>query len=513
MSCLIMTSTLNGPIIPGFAPDPSVTRIDDTFYLVNSTFHLFPGLPIYASKDLVNWTLIGNAINRRSQISLRLSDTKLEPQEDGTVMLATGGLFAPTIRHDSKSGKTYIINTNVIHPEDGGKDIPQNFIVETDDIWSDNWSDPVYLDFDGIDPSIFWDEDGKAYVCGSHGPGPMTTIALFEIDLSTGKKLSDEKIVWKGTGGIYPEGPHIYKKDGFYYLLISEGGTFKDHMITVARSTNIWGPYEGYERNPILTAAGTDNYVHCTGHCDMFQDNEDQWWGVCLAMRMRGSRFHMGRESFLVTGHWEQGGWPKLDTVEVTSSHKFKTDVVNSTKTGLDWLYIRDVDLEHHKIEGSTIRLTTSKADIPQWQEPVSFVGKRQRKLEGSASVSLAVPRTGSSRAGLVIYKDEHRYTRIYYNSSSRTICFEVINNAKKISRHDQQDISDETSEIRLLIEYTEDKLVFQYEEEEGVVKTLGDVDTAELSNADFVGPIIGVFAVSDEESDEVVFTNFNHEQ
>jgi beta-xylosidase len=444
---------------------------------------------------------------------LRLSDTKLEPQEDGTVMLATGGLFAPTIRHDPNTGKTYIINTNVIHPEDGGKDIPQNFIVETDDIWSDNWSDPVYIEFDGIDPSIFWDEDGKAYFCGSHGPGPMTTISLFEINVSTGKKLSEEKTVWKGTGGIYPEGPHIYKKDGFYYLLISEGGTFKDHMITVARSENIWGPYEGNKKNPILTAAGTDNYVHCTGHCDMFQDREGQWWGVCLGMRMRGSRFHMGRESFLTSGRWEKGGWPELDTVEVTSSHKFRTDVVKATRTGLDWLYIRDANLDDHKIEGSTIRLTPSKADISQWQEPVSFVGKRQRKLEGTASVNLALPRTGSSRAGLVIYKDEHRYTRIYYDSSNSNVCFEVVNNAKKTNRRDQEEVSKEVSDIQLLIEYTEEKLVFQYEEEQGVTKTLGVVDTADLSNADFVGPIIGVFAVSEDDSTEIVFKNFKHEQ
>jgi beta-xylosidase len=428
-------------------------------------------------------------------------------------MLATGGLFAPTIRHDPRTGKTYIINTNIIHPEDGGEDIPENFIVVTDDIRSDNWSDPIYLEFSGIDPSIFWNEDGKAYVCGSHGPGPMTTISLFEIDLSTGKKLSEEKTVWKGTGGIYPEGPHIYKKDGFYYLLISEGGTFKDHMITVARSESIWGPYESHKKNPILTAAGTDNYVHCTGHCDMFQDKEDNWWGVCLGMRMRGSNFHMGRETFLTSGRWEQGGWPELDTVEIESTHKFETDVVKTTKTGLDWLYIRDANLEHHKLEGSTIRLTPSKADISQWQEPVSFVGKRQRELEGTASVNLALPKTGSSRAGLVIYKDEHRYTRIYYDSSNRKICFEVVNNAKKINRRDQEEFSEDVSDIQLLIEYTEEQLVFQYEEEQGVTKTLGTVDTAELSNADFVGPIVAVFAVSEEGSTEVVFTDFKHER
>ncbi|THZ44608.1 hypothetical protein D6C90_04723 [Aureobasidium pullulans] len=508
-----MAATVD-PIVPGFAPDPSVTRIGDTFFLVNSTFHLFPGLPVYASKDLVNWTLIGNAINRQSQLSLRLSDTKLHPQEDGTVMLATGGLFAPTIRHDSRSGKTYIINTNIVHPEDGGEDVPENFILETDDIWSDSWSDPVYLDFSGIDPSIFWDEDGKAFVCGSHGPGPMTTISLFEIDLSTGKKLSKEQTVWKGTGGIYPEGPHIYKKDGFYYLLISEGGTFKDHMITVARSSNIRGPYKSHEKNPILTAAGTDNYVHCTGHCDMFQDEQDRWWGVCLGMRMRDSRFMMGRESFLVSGKWEQDGWPTLDTVEVTSSHHFKANIIDSPKSGLDWLYIRNANLQDLEIDDRSIHLTPSKADLSQWQEPVSFVGKRQRKLEGHASVILTILEDDPCRAGLVVYKDEHRYTRIWYDGGKKIVCFEVINNAKEIARSHEAKIEDDIEELHMLIEYAEEQLVLQYMEETGVVKTIGTVDTKELSDADFVGPIIGVFATSDSDCPSpVLFKDFRIDQ
>ncbi|THY05197.1 hypothetical protein D6D02_07777 [Aureobasidium pullulans] len=243
----------------------------------------------------------------------------------------------------------------------------------------------------------------------------MTTISLFEINLSIGKKLSKEQIVWKGTGGNCPEDPHIYKKDCFYYLLISEGGTFKDHIITVARSSNIWGPYESYEKNPILTAvcSRNDNYIRCTGHCDMFQDEQDRWWGVCLGMRMRDSRFIMGRESFLVSGKWEQDGWPTLDTVEVTFSHHFKTTIIESPKSGLDWLYIRNANLQDHEIDDRSICLLPSKADLSRWQEPVSFVGKRQRKLKGHTSAILTALKDGLCRAGLVNYKDEHPYTRI----------------------------------------------------------------------------------------------------
>jgi len=171
----------------------------------------------------------------------------------------TGGLYAPTIRHHN--GTVYIVCTNVLHADSWTQDQTENFIVSTTDIWSGQWSDAIPFSFQGIDPSIFFDSDGKSYIQGSAAPGPMTRIHLFEIDLRTGEKLSEEKEIWKGTGGEYPEGPHLYKKDEWYYVVISEGGTFEGHMITVARSRDIWGPYEAFERNPILTARDTREYI------------------------------------------------------------------------------------------------------------------------------------------------------------------------------------------------------------------------------------------------------------
>ena len=449
----------------------------------------------------------GNAINRQSQLSLRLSDTKLHPQDDGSIMLATGGLFAPTIRQDSLTSKVYVINTNVIHPEDGGNDICQNFIVSTDDVHTDAWSDPVFFDFDGIDPSLFW-EDGKVYMCGSRGPGPMTKINLFQIDLKTGEKLSEEETIWNGTGGIYPEGPHIFKRNDWYYLLISEGGTFKGHMITVARSKSIWGPYESATKNPILSANGTDEYVQCTGHADMAEDQNGDWWGVCLAMRMKGDRFMMGRESFIIPARF--GEWPELDQVTVEPKMKdFKTTNLKP-KVGADWLYIRDANLAHHQIdEPGKIKLTSSRADISQWKDSVSFIGKRQRKLTGAVSVVLEVPPAG--RAGLVNYKDEHRYARIFVDVTDRKIVFEIVNNASKIKRTETASLGDAKT-IELSIEYTEETLTLQYGVEDGHLKTLGTADTAELSNADFVGPILGVFAVSEQDVN-VSFRSFSIEE
>lgn len=257
----------------------------------------------------------GNAINRQSQLSLTVSRTRLcPPHENGDVMLSNGGLYAPTIRY--QNGTFYIVCTNIIHDRSSDDGKPENFIVSSRNIWSNEWSDAIYFDFNGIDPSIFFDDSGRAYIQGSAGPGPMTKLHLFEVDLKTGKKLSEEKKIWNGTGGIYPEGPHIYKKDGLYYLVISEGGTFDDHMITVARSKDIWGPYEQFEKNPILTARGTDEYIQNTGHSDMFQDPQGRWWGVCLGVRKDESRFIMGRETFLTTGEWPEGEWPSLNRVK-----------------------------------------------------------------------------------------------------------------------------------------------------------------------------------------------------
>lgn len=511
-----MSSSATNPIVPGFAPDPSVALIDGVFFLVNSSFHVFPGLPIYASRNLTDWTHIGNAFNRQSQLSLQFSDTKIHPQADGTTMLATGGLFAPTIRYHIAIGTTYVICTNVVYPEDGGDDICQNFIVSTKDIWSDVWSDPVSFDFRGIDPSIFWDDDGKAYICGSAAPGPMTKIHLFEVDLSTGQKLSEEVKVWDGTGGIYPEGPHLYKQGQWYYLLISEGGTWKGHMITVARAENIWGPYEEHKDNPILTAKGTDAYVQCTGHCDIFRDQQSHWWGVCLGIRMRGEKCIMGRESFLLAGEWPEGRWPSLQHVTPEVRDRRLQLVVQGPpimpRHDADLLYLRNADLAKHKLQGSIITLAASRADISQWSEPVTFIGKRQRSLSGVSTVTMEVPQQATSfKAGLVHYKDEHRYARMFFDSEACEFVFELVNKAKSIARSERRKAGNVDLNVRFKVTYTEQELNFAYTLG-GEEVSLGPVDTAELSGSDFVGPIIGIQLVSDDSSCEVVFHDLHVE-
>lgn len=505
------------PIIPGFAPDPSIVLADGRFFLVTSSFHAFPGLPIYTSTDLVSWKHIGNAFNRREQMSLALSSTTLHPQDDGRVMLAQGGLFAPTIRY--RNGTFYIICTNVKHPGPGEDDETDNFVVSTTDIWADKWSDPVWYDFHGIDPSIYFDDDGKCYITGSHSPGPWTKIHLFEMDLETGKKLTEEKEVWAGTGGIYPEGPHIYKRNGMYYLLISEGGTYEDHSIVVARSSNIWGPYESCPRNPILTARGTDEHVQYTGHCDMFDDAAGDSWGVCLAVRKTPeARFVMGRETFITPGGWQDDGWPSLELVK-SAPKGLKASAGPNSLTAeplVGFLYIRDANLSNIRVTGdSSIALTPTHVDLSSPAASPSFVGRRQRKLEGNASVRMRVSGNRDLQAGLACYKDEHRYLRLFFDRATQQMVFECRNEAQKLQKKETFTMQANANanarlEIELRMSYSEKHYEMQYKSAGSESwQAGGRVDTLEMTDHDFTGPIIGVFAVSQEKTAPVECSGF----
>ncbi|OSS46878.1 hypothetical protein B5807_08992 [Epicoccum nigrum] len=509
------TAPIN-PIIPGFAPDPSLVLVDDTYYLVNSTFHLFPGLPIYTSKDLVHWTQICNAINRPSQLSLSKSSTKINFFEDGDHMFATGGLYAPTIRHHN--GTFYVVCTNVIRDDTDGSGYGlQNFIVSTTDITAGKWSEPVFFDFDGIDTSLYFAADGKVWICGSKSPGPMTRVMLFEIDMATGAKLSEEKELWSGTGGIYPEGPHVYLKNGFYYLLISEGGTYEGHSVTMARSRDILGPYEASPLNPILTAAGTDEYVQCTGHCEAFEDRDGEWWGVCLAIRKGAEKLYgLGRETFLVKGRWTEDGWLKFDRAKMqvnVPGVQAEDEKRLTAARDVDLLYIRDPKLARYSLSSGsdTYELTASPHDLDAPDASPTFIGKRQRRIEGASSAVLATT-SSPAKAGLAVYKDEHRFLRLFHTASpahNHKVVLQTVNKAKQINRSVEHQLDHTPNNLQFTFSYTEHEYRASIVVDGGEVVELGRVDAVELSGKDFVGPVVGVFAVGEGEGEKVRFGGF----
>lgn len=273
-----------------------------------------------------------------------------------------------------------------------------------------------------------------ASVCG---------ITAFEIDIESGKRLSEERMVWRGTGGAYPEGPHAYKINDWYYLVISEGGTFDNHMVTMARSRDIWGPFEECPNNPILTTYGTDSYIQHAGHCDIFQDGNGRWLGVCLGVRKDSAgRFVMGRETFLVTGTWD-GDWLSFDPIRsnpegFTPKNGQATPLADAD---VGFLYIRDADMSKYQIVrgGATVRLIPSTVDLCHPQLSPAFTGRRQRLLEGRSTVSIKhIPGSWAStnlKTGLACYKDEICFVQIFYAASHSAIVFELINKAKNLLR------------------------------------------------------------------------------
>ncbi len=302
----------SNPIIRGGYPDPSICKVGDTFYLVNSSFEYFPGLPIHKSKDLINWELIGYGLNRKSQV-------------DSTVNLidvqSNGGIHAPTIRY--KDGVYYIITTNVYYDEKEKKAEMVNFIITAKNP-AGPWSDPIHiLGAPGIDPDLFFDDDGKVWYVGNQMPENPNfdgegEIWLQELEINEFKLVGEKYLLWRGAcGGVWAEGPHMYKKDGRYYLLIAEGGTSFNHSVMVALSDNIEGPYISNPRNPIITSRhlSYDNWVNSTGHGDIIQLDDGRNYMVLLGIRNqieRGS--NMGRETFLAPVTWEREPFEWKDT-------------------------------------------------------------------------------------------------------------------------------------------------------------------------------------------------------
>ncbi|KAG8157623.1 hypothetical protein KVR01_012665 [Diaporthe batatas] len=296
-------STFNNPILPGFHPDPScifVPEWDNTFFCASSSFNAFPGIPIHASKDLQNWKLIAHVLNREEQLP-----------ELAYTNRSTAGIWAPTLRYRDD---TFWLVTTLVEDDRAADDATRwdNIIFKSTDMYEpSSWTNAVHFKFEGYDTEPFWDDDGKTYIVGSHAFKVYPALEIAEADLETGE-VGEWHNLWNGTGGLAPEGPHLYRKDGWYYLLVAEGGTGMLHMVTMARSRGLLGPYEPAPANPVLTNANTTSYFQTVGHADLFQDQGGNWWGVALSTRSGpGDTYYpMGRETVMTAVAWEEGEFP-----------------------------------------------------------------------------------------------------------------------------------------------------------------------------------------------------------
>lgn len=408
------------PVLTGFYPDPSITRVGDDYYLVTSTFSYFPGIPVFHSRDLVSWTQIGNAIDRPSQLDFKN-------------LGMSRGVFAPTIEHHN--GTFYIANTCI--------DCGGNFLLTAKDP-KGPWSDPIWLPkIGGIDPSLFFDDTGRAWILNNDAPvgEPLydghRAVWIQEFDPKTNTSFGPRTVLINGgvdisTKPIWIEGPHIYKKDGWYYLSAAEGGTAERHSQVILRSRNVTGPYAANPANPYLTQRDLPrdrpNPITSAGHADLVQLQNGEWWATFLAVRpYEGDYYNTGRETFLMPVHW-RNGWPVMTAPgqAIPYTHKRPALAGSSTKSnrrnalvrdefdgrrlGHEWMMMRNVREPWHTLSGGALRLEARSVGLGDFGNP-SFVGRRQQHMYASASTSVRFAPGPGARAGLTaIQNDEYWY-------------------------------------------------------------------------------------------------------
>lgn len=407
------------PILQGFYPDPSITRVGDDYYLVNSTFAWFPGIPIFHSGDLVNWTQIGNAIDQPDQLDFKN-------------LGLSRGVFAPTIEHHD--GTFYIANTCV--------DCGGNFVITATDPRGP-WSKPAWLpNIGGIDPSLFFDNDGRAWIMNNDAPPgePLyeghRAIWLQQFDPKTLKSFGPRTLLINGgvdisTKPIWIEGPHIFKRDGWYYLSAAEGGTAEGHSQVVLRSRTVTGPYEPFPGNPILTQRDLprdrSKPITSAGHADFVLTPAGEWWASFLAVRPYADDYYnTGRETFLMPVKWENG-WPRITApgevipwaakkpslparpaARIPNNGPFtaREDFTSSTLPP-HWMMMRNPQGRWWMLQGGELRLTPRPVALGDNGNP-SLLARRQQHINATATTAVRfTPSSDRAEAGLVALQSD----------------------------------------------------------------------------------------------------------
>lgn len=475
--------TYNNPVLKGFYPDPSVCCANGKFYMVCSSFQYFPGVPLFESDNLVNWKQIGHVLTRKSQVEL-----------DG--INSSGGVFAPTIR--CNNGRFYMVTTNdTTH---------KNFYVWTDDIYGE-WSEPVEVEQGGIDPSLYF-ENGRAYFMSNgeddNGVGGVTQC---EIDIETGKKLTGSINIWNGSGGRFLESPHLYKIGKYYYLMAAEGGTEYGHMVTYARSESVWGPFESYPCNPVLTNRNkAPNIIQGIGHGDLVCGKNGDWHILCLGFRQQHiwMPYHnLGREVMLVPVSFDENGWFTAGNGTCEDSYEidgdFEQDSLNTVKFGTDEfkkgkIFIRHPDMECYTFSDSTLILRGSKHTLDDVASP-TFVGVRQREFgfELAADVKLCGQ---NGEAGVTAYMCENEHYEIALRKSESG-CEAILRLNIGGIKHIQNAVPIDSDSARLVMRgnnFSYGFFICQNGEEIRLGAGQAKYLTSEVSGG-FTGTVLGMYA------------------
>jgi len=517
--------TFQNPVLAGFYPDPSITRRGDDYYMVASSFTYAPGLPILHSRDLVNWTLLSYALTRPTQM-------------DFAGLQVSRGIFAPTIRYHQ--GTFYLITTVV---DRGG-----NFILTASDP-AGPWSDPIWLpEIEGIDPDIFFDDDGKVYIAHNGDvPGePLyeghKAIWLWEYDPVAKKVLPDsKKLLVNGgvdlsTKPIWIEAPHLYKVDGWYYLLCAEGGTADQHSAVIFRSKSLNEPFVPHTVNPILTqrdlAPERPDPITTAGHADFVQTPNGDWWAVFLAARTYDQiYFNSGRETFLLPVSWVDG-WPlilkqgetipyrpaapniaaaahesavpaiasatpgKLPAAPLTGNFTWRDDFKSKT-LDIQWNLLREFDQSWLKLDGEQLHIQAKPAGLETLLQP-AFVSRRQQHMHYESSSQLQVPASGIS-AGMVAFQNEqyHYYLGVRQQAEHTEVFLEQAAGAAPKQLLSQN--LPKATTIKLKISGQAGQISFYYAADQGEWQSLGPVQDGKLLSTQvatgFVGTMLGLYS------------------
>lgn len=487
----------SNPVVTGFHPDPSVIRVGDDYYMANSTFQYFPAIVILHSKDLVNWEIIGHAVTDSEELDLsEINDSH--------------GIWAPDLSYHD--GIFYIFATLRLNggvEEASTKIIRKQIIVKSENP-AGPYSKPIFLDIDGIDPSHFIDDDGSHYMVLN------PKVRLIKLSDDCTRAVSEPVTIWEGTGKHSPEGPHILKKDGYYYAILAEGGTEYNHCVTVGRSKNLLGPYENCPYNPVLQQKNPDAKLQRAGHGKLIQTQKGDWWMVYLCGRPNGGRFcTLGRETALDPVQWTEDGWFIVNNLkgpsEIQASPDLPETVYNeqyfddfdSDKLSLQWLFVRNPKTEDYSLteRPGYFRIRTGDYDLSSIYAKNTLL-RREKHHNYTATTKLEFnPLSNGEEAGLTTYYSCNTYIKLgllFHNGLKLRLVENRANVSSTIAEIDN--IKSNVLYLKVRVEKQRREFFYSYDNENwceaGVIENatfLSDEGSSEKKR--FTGTLVGLYA------------------
>ncbi|GAM16265.1 glycoside hydrolase family 43 protein [Mesobacillus selenatarsenatis] len=502
-------SQIMNPVLPGFNPDPSILRVGDDYYIATSTFEWFPGVQLFHSKDMINWRQLPHPLTRTSQL-----DMVGNPD--------SGGIWAPCLTYDN--GLFYLLYTDVKTRRGAYRDT-HNYLTVSENI-EGPWSEPIYINSSGFDPSLFHDDDGRKWISNRlydhrKGKSPVGGIVLQEFSLEQKKMVGPIHNIFKGTELEFTEASHIYKKSGYYYLMTAEGGTGYNHAVTMARSTSLFGPYEVDPQNPMLTAK-PKNELQKAGHACLVETQHGEWYIAHLVGRpVADQKCILGRETAIQKCYWSEDGWLRIEG----GGNEPKKIVPAPSK--LEPFLFENEDTHDHfvyptyKLYWSSLRRPFSEEWISLTERPgylrliggeslssrhrQSLIARRLENFHAEVETSIEFePENFQQMAGLILYYDTEDYVYLRVTQEEeKGKCLGIIQS--KYGKYDELLSEDnklqDKGACKLKAEIKENWVQFYYSEKQGEWKKVGNpIDFSHLSDEGqevlrFTGTFVGLAA------------------